>query len=427
MHAMNGSGRRMGIRRYWRMVGCVAAAVGLSAMMLPSVAAAREMPTVKSTYLSLGDSLAFGFSEELFNNNLATGDNPADFEHGFDNDYFSAFNAAKHGRVQLVNDGCPGETSASLIGDGPELAAIKAVMPGVTGEAPCAYHTADHLPLHHEYGGTKSQLESALETIATDQAAGTPVKVISLDIGANDELHVVAAAEKQAKLKIEEFVFLQVIGQAIVESGGMEPLLKERVEALAGAYAEDHAAELLEKGTEDALAIIKADTPALFAQIDTNVTGILIAIRDAGYRGKVIFEAAYDAYGRVLGVSVGHKELEPGFNAGAAELAALEERTLTKKTLKMKICYSDAETRFNPASVNETLPEEEKEEKDMAKWTNMANFTEFEYAVGHKLKYGEKVEVAPGETLDADGPDIHPTPEGYEEMANQMISTCGFK
>jgi hypothetical protein len=507
MHAMNGT------RRFWRQFGCVAALVALSAMIVPSIAAAHRVARIKSTYVALGDSLAFGYSQQLFNQNELTGENPAGFEHGYANAYLNDVNVARRNSVQLVNDGCPGETTESLIGNKAtfikelnEKAKLKVSEP-ITGEAPCAYHTADALPLHHEYGG-KSQLESVIETIATEKAAGTPVKMISLDIGANDELHTVAKAEAEAKVKVEakvaaavtpeveadigakvhvaaekeveEFVIEQVTPQAIQEffvedigssveediakdaaayeaahgpellalgnTDGLNYFLSHKAEleaegavigaGLGATYAAEHALELLKDGEEIAFAIIKAGLPAEYAQIDTNVIGILIAIHDSGYTGKVIFEGTYDPYGRVEGVTKAFgklvlgpnekTELEPGFNVAGAELISLEQATLTKKATKLKVCYSNAEEKFNPATFNETPKAEEEEEKDLAKWTNMANSTEFEYEGGKKLKFDEKVELAPHVFQSSNGPDIHATPEGYEVMAAQMNATCAF-
>ncbi|MGH2865179.1 MAG: hypothetical protein ACRDJX_08025 [Solirubrobacteraceae bacterium] len=503
MQAMNGFGG-LGVRRLFRLVGCVAALIALSAMAVPSIASASKKTRVTSTYLSLGDSLAFGYSQQLFNENLATGENPASFEHGFANDYLALVNgASKTKKGQLVNDGCPGETSASLIGDNATLLAQmnaearKKISEPITGEAPCAYHYTDGLPLHHEYGG-KSQLESAIATIKEDQAGGRPVRDISLDIGANDELHEVAAAEKEAKEAVEEKVGAivtpeaeAIVGekinaavaakvvawleekvgyQAYVESNGEEPALKEDFERDAGEYlathAEEysefkyheaakylaehgeeleaegkaegerlayeyaiaHAAELQKEGDAIGLEIIRSHLGSVFEQIDTNVIGILTALRHAGFNGDVTFEQAYDPYGRVKGLSVEHAELEPGFNEAAAELAGLEQTTVNKKSTMLKVCFSDAETRFNPAVVSNTTANEELEEERLQQWTNMANFTPFEYAPGKVLNYDEKeVEVYPGVKTSADGPDIHATPKGYEVMAEQMKATCKYK
>jgi hypothetical protein len=204
MQAMNGSGRAR-IRRFCRLAGCVAALAALSAMTLPSIAAARA-PKVRNTYLSLGDSLAFGYSTQVFNEHLAEGDPATFFEHGYTDDYFAKLGP----KVQLVNDGCPGETTESLIGDNSALLneinsreAGKINEP-VTGEAPCAYQEAG-LPLHHPYKG-KSQLESALETLASTAAEHKPVKGITLDIGSNDQLHFIGKIEAEVEARQKRIV-----------------------------------------------------------------------------------------------------------------------------------------------------------------------------------------------------------------------------
>ncbi len=482
MKAMNGF--RASTRRSKRLLGCIAALVALSAMMIaPSFASAMKPKPVKATYVGLGDSLAFGYSQELFNNNKKTFENPSGFEDGYVTVYHNLING--NGKTQLVNYGCPGETTESLIGNNVAFIeelntkAGRRINEPITGESPCAYHKSG-LPLHNEYGG-KSQLEATLATIAADKSAGKPVKTISLDIGANDELHAIGKAEaeakqkveaevtaivhnlvfehieaevgKEAKKQVEAYVVEQVIPQAFAETGGLEPAFVEAIakdageyfathaeelEALgaqfgnedlgkypaehaaeleaygleqAGKYAAAHAAALKALGEKYAFELIKAGIPALYAQIDTNVIGIITAIHDAGFKGTVIFVGTYNAYGRVGFVSTGHKELEPGFNALLAQLVTLEESTFTKHVLKTKVCYSNMQALFNPASVTDTLANEELEEKQMAEWTNMANFNVFEGKT-----FGQ-----PG----ADGPDIHATPLGYEKMAGAMHAKCG--
>src|SRR5579862_4539760 len=155
MQAMNGFSR-VGVRRDFRLLGCVAALLALAAMAMPSLAAAMKPSKVNSTYVALGDSLAFGFSEHEFNESLP-GENPANFEAGYPNDYVNLINAGSYDKTKLVNYGCPGETTESLIGDNPTvLGAINhalrhTISEPVTGEAPCAYRYADGLPLHEEY------------------------------------------------------------------------------------------------------------------------------------------------------------------------------------------------------------------------------------------------------------------------------------
>ena len=190
------------------------------------------------------------------------------------------------------------------------------------------------------------------------------------------------------------------------------------------------------KAKKSGLGLIKAALPAEFAQIDTNVVGILTAIKMDGFKGKIIFEGPYDPYGRVGGINKEHKELEPGFNAAAAALTGLEQGTFAANPHLKAVCYSNAETLFNAAlSVTEKANPSEyspaelaligQEEINLDKWTYMANFTPFEYAPGKVLNYGESVKVGPV-TLSADGPDIHATKEGYEEMGKGMLSTCSF-
>jgi len=205
MQAKNGSSAP-GVRR-GRFVGCLIALVALAAMAVPSAASASK---ITQTYVGLGDSLAFGYSQQTFNENLIFGEPASAYEKGFVSDYYNLVNTA--GKIQAVNYGCPGETTESLIGNNPTLlATINGALAGkipepVTGEAPCAYHYAAGLPLHNEYGGTKSQLEAALETIAVDKAAKKPVKAITLDIGSNDQLHEITKIKGEVKEQIEDKV-----------------------------------------------------------------------------------------------------------------------------------------------------------------------------------------------------------------------------
>jgi len=579
---MNGSGG-LGIRRFCRLAGCVAALAALSAMTLPSVAAAKP-PKVRYTYLSLGDSLAFGYSTQAFNENLTNGDQASHFENGYTNDYFAKVNAG--GKVALVNDGCPGETTESLIGNNPALlaglnAALKGKIPEpVTGEAPCAYQTAG-LPLHHPYPG-KSQLESALETLAVAAAEHKPVKGITLDIGSNDTLHVVAKVEKEVearqKTKVEEkakieaefeidekvehnaeeevgvFLYIkagetceaddpghgaelcaseydasghtyrevfegqykatheaEVVGlflheeenyvqekatdtceadfgpswEAVCASeydasghtyyevfegqivGELTAEGKAKGEADGAKYLAEHGAELVKEGHELATKAIEAAAPALFEQINVNEVGILSAIRNTGFKGKIIFVGAYDPYGRVKYLSVGHAELAPGFNALLAALNSSTQTTLHKHPLKA--CFVNNENLFNPASVSNTVPNEELEENQLFAWTNMANgnvtnvpdvatltessaeITGIKYpflAKGDKvsatnLPAGTTVVSVSGSTAilskaatgsgtelitigKSDGGDIHATKEGYEKMAGNIDKSCAF-
>jgi lysophospholipase L1-like esterase len=148
-----------------------AALVAFGALALAPAAGANG---VGSTYLALGDSLAYGyhqaqFQEELKNKGFVEA---ANFNDGYVDDFGGTLKLINP-KLKIVNDGCPGETTETMIkgsGVGPEFCAG-----GPTGSPfPKAF-------LHHPYPGT--QLEDAL-AIAKQPGTGT----ITLDIGANDIL-----------------------------------------------------------------------------------------------------------------------------------------------------------------------------------------------------------------------------------------------
>ncbi|HEY3828863.1 MAG TPA: SGNH/GDSL hydrolase family protein [Solirubrobacteraceae bacterium] len=125
------------------------------------------------TYLALGDSLAFGYSQAKFNG-LYPNENPAAYNTGYVDDFgkvLKLFTPA----LQVVNDGCPGETTDSFI------------------SGPCAYQLA--FPLHHPYvgGPSSSQLSDALAYLGAHPGTVSP---ITLDIGANDALGLIEGACK---------------------------------------------------------------------------------------------------------------------------------------------------------------------------------------------------------------------------------------
>jgi len=334
-----------------RLIGCaMAVMLVLSALAFASSARAEEAPS--QTYLALGDSLAFGFSQQLFNENIPF-ESPTAFEHGYTNDYLG--NKVKEG-LQLTNKGCPGETTDSLIGNGPLAAAL-----GIPGESPCAYHKAG-LPLHSEYGGTKSQLESALETIAVDAATGTPVTKLTLDIGAND----IFRSEKACKKEVEaEFV------KEGKSKYGSTP-------------------------TEAVQNCVKAHIPETYQHIVENTGRILFVIRNGAtfggvnYTGPIVFLELYDSSGAVFTPGV---ELFPGSVEAVGILNAEQGKVVTS----FAGCATNPLPTFNPQNKQE--PER------LQLYTNMANFT-----------------TSNGK---ANGPDIHPTPVGYEKLASLMGKECG--
>ncbi len=125
-------------------------------------------PSPQLSYLALGDSLAFGYSEAKFNS-LYPNENPADFDTGYVDDFARVLKLGDP-RLQVINDGCPGETTNSFIA------------------GPCEYQLA--FPLHHPYSGgiSSSQLSDALTYLHANSGTVNP---ITLDIGANDALGVI--------------------------------------------------------------------------------------------------------------------------------------------------------------------------------------------------------------------------------------------
>lgn len=167
--------------RWSRAVGILAAlllALGVAYVLLPTSSAAAHpvQPHAQHTYLALGDSLAFGYSQARFEANLP-GESPEAFETGYVNDFGAALRRFRP-HLQIVNDGCPGETTVSMI------------------EGPCLYQEA--YPLHHPYvgGPTSSQLSDALAYLAAHRGQVNP---ITIDIGANDALAVI---EKTCALSV---------------------------------------------------------------------------------------------------------------------------------------------------------------------------------------------------------------------------------
>jgi lysophospholipase L1-like esterase len=357
-----------------RVVGiCLAMAFALSALFATTASATPK--GVSKTYVAIGDSLAFGYSLQLYNEHEAEGDPASFFENGYVNDYYNKIR--KHSQTALVNLGCPGETSKSLIGNKALGAALEAGF-GATTEAPCAYQegwNAFHKdgtggPLHVSYVG-KSQAEAAIEQIAIAALSGRPVEHVTLNIGANDELATVHGCEKE-----------------VGEEYGAEGKSKygETPEAAVHKCLEDH-------------------VPALIKTIVTNTEAVGYAIRNGkefggvNYSGPITFMASYDPYGSVFEAG---KELLPGSVSLAGLINFEEGKRFAQKfnpeagEAGFEACVADPLSKFNPNNRHEPA--------DLQMWTNMANFTKFE---------GK-----------ANGPDIHPTPAGYQELAKIIKRSC---
>jgi lysophospholipase L1-like esterase len=180
MHAPHGlSASTRPSRRVGHLLALIAALVALLALDLAPTAGASNP---HQTYLALGDSLAFGYSQAKFIKLEQAGEPAPAYGTGYVDDFGRVLHRFQPG-VQTVNDGCPGETTDSFI------------------EGPCAYGLA--FPLHHAYSGgpLSSQLSDALNVLSAHPNAVTP---ITLDIGANDALGVIEGTCKLDAKCIEE-------------------------------------------------------------------------------------------------------------------------------------------------------------------------------------------------------------------------------
>jgi hypothetical protein len=189
MKAMNGGllGKRA------RLVGCCAVTVLALAGLASAVPAGAVTPPV-TTYIALGDSVAYGYTHVKFVENFPN-EVPSYFEEGYASDYALKLRNTKEGTnkgLVLVNNSCPGETSGGLTGN---LATNRYG----EKEVECKYQTV--LPMHNMYNG-HSQLEDTIgiltaENKVTKTTPAHPVEVMSLNIGGNDELEAVALCERE--------------------------------------------------------------------------------------------------------------------------------------------------------------------------------------------------------------------------------------
>jgi lysophospholipase L1-like esterase len=111
-----------------------------------------------AVYLSLGDSIAFGFQGRILDEQLDSGNLDPSAFHGF-TDELTMKLARVHRGTRQVNLGCPGETTASFL-------------------HACEYEFG----LHQDYTGS-SQFAAALATIRSRPGA---VGTITITLGAND-------------------------------------------------------------------------------------------------------------------------------------------------------------------------------------------------------------------------------------------------
>jgi hypothetical protein len=359
-----------------RLIGGLFALVLLVCGLVASpIAQAAKTPPPETDYVALGDSLAFGYKQETFNNNFAPCtkgefelcEPPSAFEGGYDHFLAKKLRgASKKASEQAgeeinlkglvdINNGCPGETTDSMIGNGALAAAF-----GIPGESPCDYHKKG-FPLHHEYGGV-SQLENTIGVLA---AKAGKVREVTLDIGANDELHAVAKCEKEVK---EEF---EKEGKS---KYGETP--KQAVQTCIGAHAEE-----------------------LFKHIIENIGRIVFAIDHGSAFGGVDYTGPIELlgfYNPQAFVLPGSDPLQNGLNQ------AIEGTFFNPESPNYvpNMVYGNPFPKINPFN----NPTREKER--IARYTEMCN--------------PNVQKPSTGEDPGCEG-DIHPSLEGYEYLANLLF------
>ena len=264
-------------------LACAAAIAVLGALALAPGAGAAK---IGGTYLALGDSLAYGFHEALFEEELAKGEGicvigkcikPGTFDHSYVDD-FGAILRLFRPDLEVINDGCPGETAETLI-NGPSMFTNLACAGG-PGESlfPLAW-------LHHPYARSPngSQLSDALAILAENPH----VSPITLDIGGND---------------LTDF-----LGR--------------------------------ECGFPQAFTCTEERVRGEIAQIAANVYWILTQLRSAASKAQIVLIGLYNPYPTVIGTAGTGDRFVAAFNAAQAAVAAKVPGTR----------FANPEPPFNPS------------------------------------------------------------------------------
>ncbi len=369
-----------------RWIGCLMVVALLGSALFASVASAKKAPPTPTAYVALGDSLSFGYKQATFNANqvankahceagttaaekgefaLAKTENAlcepaASFEPGFVGDFGSKLAKTEkkaNKALTTVNLGCPGETSDGLIGH-------------TLGESGGEWEPCEYLnkvpgqglyPLKTEIGA-HSELEAAVGLIASKSAG--EVTAVSLQIGSNDELHVVGKCETPAYDAEHGFKSLT---ECIVHEAGEEGF---------------------------------AYPGGLFKHVLTNIGTTIGVLRaaPASYTGKILLIGFYNPNATLL----------PGSDALQKVLNEKLEGIIAKEEYGPGVKLAQPFTVINPEAgafkEGETAKEKAKKEKTEIK------------AI---CKYTEMCGESPAPTPSGD---IHPTAKGYKEIAKLMTA-----
>lgn len=149
----------------WTAAALTAVALSCTGVLASEAGPARASLPHIATYVSLGDSLAYGYQPNL----IQAGDsNPAD--------YVSYAEIYAGSRLSVANFGCPGETTVTMINGDCAGLGSNALFP-------------NGIPLHMSYHGDP-QLQAALNYLRGHRATTT---LISVDIGSNDLIAILKA------------------------------------------------------------------------------------------------------------------------------------------------------------------------------------------------------------------------------------------
>ncbi len=370
MSAMNGFAPRRSRRG---LLGCcMALALVLSAIVFaPTAANAAGAAPATSTYLALGDSISFNFTEERAKLHESD-ESPSFFEEGFTNGFLKDLRKSselgKESGITLVNDACPGETSNGLIGESAALGGETSTesyeevegkpaeefpeggYQGLGDWHPCKYTYREHLPLHnggYVLGGKEvSQLEEALSTL---KGTHSPVKAITLNIGSNDELAAIAQCKNEVAIEF---------GTTGKSKYGPDP------------------------GTATIVCITETDEKVTVPHILKNIGDTLGVIKSTGYTGPIVLLGFYNPDAFVL---PGSDALQEGTNS------AVVGEIIDNESLNPKDGEGHRQVTFaNPFPVfnKDAGTKASVEEKAVCKYTEMCN-----------------------------DEDIHPTIAGYKALA----------
>jgi lysophospholipase L1-like esterase len=337
-----------------RLIGCCMAAVLVVTGVLAATASAKKPET---NYIGLGDSLAFGYTQQKFEENFPT-ENPEAFEEGYVTILGKKLRKLEKeagNKLSTINLGCPGEISDGLIGHNPAFGG------GASAEFnPCAYHNETGFPLHFEHGSS-SQLEAAFGIVSANPSA---TKVVTINIGSNDELKIVHMCENPAYVEEQEY------------SSATQCILKESGEE--GRFYPGGA----------------------FHHIIANTGQAIGVLRSAGYTGPVAVLGFYNPYTFILPLS----------DALQGRLNEVFEEVIASGELGPGVVYANPFPIINPQG-NEAL-----EHETICKYTEMCN--------SHDIEVNNKKQEEKGETPRNEG-DIHPTPKGYKLLAKLLYKALG--